>query len=318
MELNDAYKILDVAHDADDTIIRKAYKKLALKHHPDKSKGGAKDDFIRINMAYKLLSDKKKRSRYDYLAKSDRDDYFNDVIDCFKKAHPRWYDMVASVLSKLFNDDSSDLNNVFKTAADNIFKEQYDWTDENNIVRVPLDECDIVDANSSVYIYHTVSLLDKYQDNKKLFVIGDKHGTSMVVPLRESEIVYTDYWKHNDKIYDIVVRILISDNNRFKISGDDLVVAAPLTLYQYLYGTEYEYKHIDGEIIPITLPSCIGRPLIMNIKNKGLPYAVDKDDDGYVDITDDMLSVERGDLTIEFYIEGINDICTKNKVYEFT
>lgn len=60
----DYYNILGVSKDASDDEIKKAYRKLAHKHHPDKQ-GGDEQKFKEINEAYQVLSDKKKRQQYD-------------------------------------------------------------------------------------------------------------------------------------------------------------------------------------------------------------------------------------------------------------
>lgn len=60
----DFYNILGVSKGASDDEIKKAYRKLAHKYHPDKS-GGDEVKFKEINEAYQVLSDKSKRSQYD-------------------------------------------------------------------------------------------------------------------------------------------------------------------------------------------------------------------------------------------------------------
>lgn len=59
----DHYQILGVAKEATDTEIKKAYRKLASKHHPDK--GGDAEKFKEIQKAYETLSDPNKRAQYD-------------------------------------------------------------------------------------------------------------------------------------------------------------------------------------------------------------------------------------------------------------
>lgn len=62
----DFYKILGIQKGANDDEIKKAYRKLALKYHPDKNKSaGAEERFKEIAEAYEVLSDKKKRDIYD-------------------------------------------------------------------------------------------------------------------------------------------------------------------------------------------------------------------------------------------------------------
>lgn len=62
----DFYKILGIQKGSNDDEIKKAYRKLALKYHPDKNKSaGAEERFKEIAEAYEVLSDKKKRDIYD-------------------------------------------------------------------------------------------------------------------------------------------------------------------------------------------------------------------------------------------------------------
>jgi molecular chaperone DnaJ len=63
----DYYQTLEVDKNASDTDLKKAYRKLALKYHPDRNPGdkSAEDKFKEINEAYACLSDPQKRSNYD-------------------------------------------------------------------------------------------------------------------------------------------------------------------------------------------------------------------------------------------------------------
>ena len=63
----DYYKILGVQKSASDEDIKKAYRKLAMKYHPDHTKGdkAAEEKFKKISEAYAVLSDKEKRKEYD-------------------------------------------------------------------------------------------------------------------------------------------------------------------------------------------------------------------------------------------------------------
>jgi curved DNA-binding protein CbpA len=64
----DYYEVLGVPKDADEATIKKAYKKLALKHHPDKNPNNkleAEEKFKEISEAFSVLSNKDKREIYD-------------------------------------------------------------------------------------------------------------------------------------------------------------------------------------------------------------------------------------------------------------
>ena len=63
----DYYSILEVDRNASDTELKTAYRKLALKYHPDRNPGdqSAEDRFKEVNEAYSCLSDPQKKANYD-------------------------------------------------------------------------------------------------------------------------------------------------------------------------------------------------------------------------------------------------------------
>ena len=95
----DLYEVLGVKSDSKPEEIKKAYRKLALKHHPDKhstadesAKADASLKFQQIGFAYAVLSDEKRRGRYDLTGKTDEgldfgpgedgwDAYFEELFD---------------------------------------------------------------------------------------------------------------------------------------------------------------------------------------------------------------------------------------------
>ncbi len=95
MSGKDYYSTLGVEKNADTNEIKKAYRKLAMKYHPDQSKGdkASEDKFKEISEAYAVLSDKKKRQEYDTFGSSgfqqrySRDDIFQgfDLGSIFKE-----------------------------------------------------------------------------------------------------------------------------------------------------------------------------------------------------------------------------------------
>src|SRR3970282_1647092 len=67
MAKRDYYEVLGVNRDADEETIKKAYCKLAMKHHPDRNQGhsDSEDKFKEAKEAYEVLSDEQKRAAYD-------------------------------------------------------------------------------------------------------------------------------------------------------------------------------------------------------------------------------------------------------------
>lgn len=73
MPKKDYYEVLGVEKGASDVEIKKAFRKLALKYHPDKNSGNkeSEEKFKEINEAYQVLSDPQKRSQYDQFGTAD-------------------------------------------------------------------------------------------------------------------------------------------------------------------------------------------------------------------------------------------------------
>jgi len=76
---DDYYKILGITKTASAAEIKKAYRKLALKYHPDKTKGDktAEDMFKKISEAYAVLSDAEKKQQYDTYGSADFQNRFS-------------------------------------------------------------------------------------------------------------------------------------------------------------------------------------------------------------------------------------------------
>lgn len=83
----DYYEVLGVSRSADGTEIKAAYRKLALKYHPDRNRDDsqAEEKFKNINAAYAVLSDPEKRDRYDRYGDADAGAQFHgDIFDIFQ------------------------------------------------------------------------------------------------------------------------------------------------------------------------------------------------------------------------------------------
>src|SRR3954465_3210863 len=86
MKYKDYYKVLGVERAASDEDIKKAYRRLARKYHPDVSKeANAKEKFQEVSEAYETLKDKEKRAGYDSLGSHRPGQDFRPPPDWFSR-----------------------------------------------------------------------------------------------------------------------------------------------------------------------------------------------------------------------------------------
>lgn len=101
----DYYKVLEVDRGASVDDIKKSYRKLALKYHPDRNKGdkGAEDKFKEISEAYAVLSDDQKRRQYDQFGDSSFHKKYSQE-DIFRGTDFSEFDMggLEGVFSRIF------------------------------------------------------------------------------------------------------------------------------------------------------------------------------------------------------------------------
>lgn len=248
MEYKDYYKILGIEKNASQEEIKKKYRELAKKHHPDLNKGdeSSANKLKEINEAYEVLSDEEKRKKYDMFGSS----YQN-----------RGYDTGSSYNYSSDTDFSDFFNTIFGQGG-------FSSSGSNRDIFNGFSSSK--SARPKYNMETSLSLKDAYRGGEKVVDIkinGENKALKIKWPAGiEDGKKIRIRGKKFDIDGDIYVKINIVSQD--KLEGIDIIKKVDLLPWDAYLGCHKEIETLDGKI-KVKIPAKIRSGQRIKIANKG-------------------------------------------------
>ena len=260
MQYTDYYKILGVERDVDPADLKKSYRKLARKYHPDVSKeANAEERFKEVNEAYEVLGDETKRAQYDNLgADWQNGQSFNPP--------PGWeggFDF------NQFSGGAGHSSGGFSDFFESMFEgahQQGGHQQGYQQRRKP--------ANEVMKLY--VDLEDVYAGKNKRVRLPNGSSVEVKIPKGIEEGKKIRLSGKASTGGDLHLQIELSKHPVFKQEGKDIFLELPIAPWEAALGTSANIKTLSGELkLKIPAGSTSGKK--MRIKGRGLPGKINGD-----------------------------------------
>ena len=228
----DYYQILGVDKNADSKTIKKSYKRLAMKHHPDK--GGKEEKFKEIQKAYEILSDPQKKQQYDN----------PNPFENFQSNSPF--------------DQGSPLGDIFG----DIFGQQTRRQRQSNLESVG----DVTITLAQAYTGTDLNINIDGKSELITITAGTREGTRIRIPQggRQPD----PRWPPGD----LIIRIHIDVPPEMGVNNNDLYQHIIVNAIEAMTGVEKTVNHISGKKLSVKVPPGTQQGSRLRLSHQGMPY----------------------------------------------
>ena len=299
----DYYNVLGLKANASKDDIKKAYRKMALKYHPDKNKSAeAEKKFKEVAEAYAVLSDDEKKQYYDIHGCSpDSEEARTNMSGFGSMPSGRRF-------TKTWSSGGVDPNEIFRQ-----FFGGGDPFAQNEFFQQPQKK-----QNATQQQIVKVTLEELFQGTHKKFKIKSRVFKNRNETYVDEKVLQFDIkagWKDGTKITfdnsgeqthpslprnDIQFVIQTKPHPLFTREGDDLVYRAQISLKQALCGGVLEFEHLDGTKKKLPLRGITAPNSKRILQNEGMPISKSKQN-------------ERGNLVISFEVDFPQELTEDQK-----
>jgi curved DNA-binding protein len=291
MAFIDYYEVLGVNKNATEEEIKKAYRKLARKYHPDlnpKDKE-ANRKFQQINEANEVLSDPEKRKKYDQYGKDWK---HAEEFEKARQSRQQWTDAGGG------GQDFSGFSGEFdEEGFSDFFQSMFGGGERRSSRRNVKFRGQ--DYNAELHI----SLRDAYKTHQQTLKVNDKN-IRITIPagVENGQIIklkgHGGPGINGGPNGDLYITFVIADDPKFKRRGNDLYTTIDLDLYTAVLGGEVTVDTMDGKV-KLKIKPETQNGTVTRLKGKGFPVYKKED--------------ESGDLYISYSIKIPTQLTEKQK-----
>lgn len=270
----DFYTILGISREAKEDEIKSAFRRLALKYHPDRNPGdkNAEEKFKEINEAYQVLSDSQKRARYDQLGS----EYSRWQRSGGAPGGFNWEDWFTTPRGGGVRVEMGDLDSILGGGFSEFFRRIFGGMDvEPGYVGGRTSARPRAVATPSYQNQVTISLDEAYHGTTRHIEVngrrlevripsGSRTGTKVRIP--GVGPAGTDGRKG-----DLYLVIEVSPDPRFERKGSNLHTQVEVDVYRAVLGSEVRVPTPAGDVM-LTIPAGTQPGQTFRLKGRGMPY----------------------------------------------
>ncbi len=258
MEYKDYYKVLGVERKAPADQIKKAYRKLAVKYHPDKNPDNkqAEERFKEISEAYDVVGNAEKRKKYDELG-SNWKQYEQQGFDGFGRGGRR----------QSSRGGQTDFSDFFEAFFGSGFGGGFGGDSRrSNRVR-PKGQDLSAELNLSLSeAYHGAERMIQLGEQRIRLKIkpGVRHGQTLRMKGKGQQSPY------GGEPGDLLIKIFLSQQAGIQREGDDLIQELPVDIYTAIFGGKVKLNTLKGEV-QVPVKEGVQANATLRLKGLGMP-----------------------------------------------
>lgn len=269
MKYTDYYKILGVSKDASQKEIKKAYRKLAAKYHPDKNPDNksAEEKFKEVNEANEVLSNPDKRQKYDALGEN---------WQAYQQGGGDWQQYAQRGQRGRGGQRGGGQSFTFEGGDHSSFFDMFFGGGEGGQgFSGQGQRRQRAFQGQSVEAEMPITLLESYQGSKRTFELNGKKMRITIKPGAYDGQRLRLKGKgqpgpNGGAAGDLFIILKVQADNRFQRDGDDLIYSADIDLYTAVLGGRIKVPTMLSSVkMPIPKGSATGK--ILRLKGKGMP-----------------------------------------------